>query len=114
MKSHSSIRVPGMMQSHYAPKTPLELFTQGEAVLRAAELISSGLAVGVLSLTASDLSGAKLLLDAGGELRDFARSLYSWLRRADAEALDVLVVELPPDEGLGVAIRDRLLRAAHR
>ncbi|MCL4421608.1 MAG: hypothetical protein M1115_00310 [Actinobacteria bacterium] len=36
------------------------------------------------------------------------------MREADREALDVLVVELPPDEGLGVAIRDRLRRAAHR
>jgi L-threonylcarbamoyladenylate synthase len=43
-----------------------------------------------------------------------ARSLYHYLRQADAEALDVLVVVLPPDEGLGVAVRDRLRRAAHR
>jgi L-threonylcarbamoyladenylate synthase len=44
----------------------------------------------------------------------FARSLYHYLREADAEALDVLVVALPPGEGLGAAVRDRLRRAAHR
>ncbi len=34
--------------------------------------------------------------DAGGDIAVFARLLYRWLRQADAEALDVPVVPLPP------------------
>ncbi|MHB1487102.1 MAG: L-threonylcarbamoyladenylate synthase [Acidimicrobiales bacterium] len=108
------VRAPGMLASHYAPTTPLELCSPDEAALRGAELVSSGARVGVLSLAGIEVPGAAVVWDADGEIGAFARSLYRRLRQADAEALDVLVVALPPDEGLGVAVRDRLRRAAHR
>lgn len=108
------VRAPGMLASHYAPATPLELCAPDEAALRGAELVSTGARVGALSLAGTEVPGAVMVRDAGGEMAVFARSLYRWLRQADAEGLDVLVVALPPDEGLGVAIRDRLRRAAHR
>lgn len=108
------VRAPGTLLSHYAPATPLELCCDDRAAPRAAKLVSCGWRVGVLSLTRTEVPGAAVTWDAGGDIAVFARSLYRWLRRADAEALDVLVVALPPDEGLGVAVRDRLRRAAHR
>jgi len=40
--------------------------------------------------------------------------LYQWLRRADAEDLETLVVVMPPPEGISLAVRDRLRRAATR
>ncbi|MEI6447587.1 MAG: Sua5 family C-terminal domain-containing protein [Actinomycetes bacterium] len=42
-----------------------------------------------------------------------ARSLYRFLREADSLSLDRLVVSLPPETGLGLAVADRLRRAAH-
>jgi L-threonylcarbamoyladenylate synthase len=42
----------------------------------------------------------------------FARALYARLREVDVAGFDVVVVELPPEEGLGVAVVDRLARAA--
>jgi L-threonylcarbamoyladenylate synthase len=41
-----------------------------------------------------------------------ARRLYAALRDHDAAAVDVVVVVLPPDHGLGHALRDRLTKAA--
>ncbi|MDA8285910.1 MAG: L-threonylcarbamoyladenylate synthase [Actinomycetota bacterium] len=109
-----AMRAPGMLASHYAPATVLDLCSSDDARARAAELISTGMRVGVLSLARIDVSGAAVAWDAGGEMAVFARSLYQRLRQADDEGLDVLVVALPPDAGLGTAIRDRLRRAAHR
>jgi len=43
---------------------------------------------------------------------EYARVLYGRLREADRLGLDVLVVIPPPAEGIGVAVRDRLRRAA--
>ncbi|MHB1504339.1 MAG: L-threonylcarbamoyladenylate synthase [Acidimicrobiales bacterium] len=112
--AHSPVRAPGMLASHYAPTTPLELCMPDEIALRGAELVSAGARVGVLALVRIEVPGATAIWDAGGDIGIFARSLYRYLRQADAEALDILVVELPPDEGLGVAVRDRLRRAARR
>ena len=109
-----ALRAPGMLASHYAPATMLELCSNKDAGVLAAELISTGRRVGVLSLTRIEVLGAAVAWDAGGEMAVFARSLYQRLRQADDERLDVLVVALPPDTGLGTAIRDRLRRAAHR
>ncbi len=109
-----AMRAPGMLASHYAPATALDLCSNEDASRRAAELVSTGRRVGVLSLERIDVPGAEVTWDAGGKMAVFARSLYQRLRQADDERLDVLVVALPPDAGLGTAIRDRLRRAAHR
>ena len=45
--------------------------------------------------------------------QDFARVLYSALRAADEQGLDTVVVEQPAGDGIAVAIRDRLMRAAN-
>lgn len=107
-------RAPGMLASHYAPRTPLQLCGKDEAPRRVAELASSGARVGILSLTDVGASAAQVSWEAGGDVTRFAHSLYRWLRQADAEALDVLVVVPPLAKGLGTAVSDRLHRAAHR
>ncbi len=112
--SAGGVRAPGMLSSHYAPATALELRSADEAAPRAAALASMGMRVGILSLAPTEAPGVVAAWDAGGDVAVLARTLYRCLRQADAEALEVLVVALPPDEGLGVAIRDRLRRAAHR
>ena len=110
----AAVRAPGTLASHYAPATTLDLCPSEEVGPRAAALIAAGRRVGVLSLARIEVAGAAVNWDAGGEMTLFARSLYRRLREADDEGLDVLVVVLPPDVGLGIAIRDRLRRAAHR
>lgn len=107
-------RAPGMLASHYAPRTPLLVCEADEAAARVAALTSSGARVGVLSLGGIGDCDAHLVWDADGDVALLARSLYRWLRQADAESLDVLVAVPPPPEGLGVAVRDRLVRAARR
>jgi L-threonylcarbamoyladenylate synthase len=44
---------------------------------------------------------------------DFARVLYAALRAADEQGLATVVVQQPQGDGIAVAIRDRLKRAAH-
>ncbi len=112
--SGAAMRAPGMLASHYAPATRLELCAAEEAGPLASALAAGTERVGVLSLTPTEAPGAVKTWDTGGDMELFARSLYHYLREADAEALDVLVVALPPGEGLGAAVRDRLRRAAHR
>jgi L-threonylcarbamoyladenylate synthase len=44
---------------------------------------------------------------------EFARVLYSALRAADEKGLATVVVQQPVGDGIAIAIRDRLKRAAH-
>jgi len=92
-------RAAGMLASHYAPATTVVLVddaAQGEA--RAEALRREGRAVDVL--------------DLGADLVRYAQELYARLRAADDAGLDVVVAVLPPPQGLGHAIRDRLTKAA--
>jgi L-threonylcarbamoyladenylate synthase len=41
-----------------------------------------------------------------------AQELYASLRRADESGADVIVVPLPEEAGLGLAVADRLRKAA--
>jgi L-threonylcarbamoyladenylate synthase len=92
-------RAGGMLVSHYAPKARVEIFeTEIEARMRAANLTAKGQKVD--------------LRDASTNLVETAQQLYTWLRDADAREVDALVAILPPPEGLGHAIRDRLTKAA--
>ena len=49
---------------------------------------------------------------AGDRPEDFAHDLYRLLREADAAGAAAIVVVPPPGEGIAVAVRDRLGRAA--
>lgn len=51
-------------------------------------------------------------LSAPKDVQDFARSLYSSLRKADQSGIGRIVVTQPEGEGLAEAIRDRLAKAA--
>jgi L-threonylcarbamoyladenylate synthase len=43
-----------------------------------------------------------------------ARRLFSGLRELDAAGATVILCPLPEERGIGVALRDRLLKAARR
>jgi L-threonylcarbamoyladenylate synthase len=97
---------PGMMESHYAPDLPVRLNA------RAAEDDEVLLAFG------PPLPGARGIfqLSAGCDTAEAAVRLFEGLRWLDTEARRVgaarIAVMPVPDRGLGVAINDRLQRAA--
>jgi L-threonylcarbamoyladenylate synthase len=104
---------PGAMTSHYAPRAKVVLATPENAAAIADAWRLRGSLAGVLSAQRPrDMAAAVTWLPLGTAIAEQARQLYGQLRHADTLALDVLVVVMPADEGLGVALRDRLVRAA--
>jgi len=97
---------PGMLASHYAPRTPLRLeatrIEAGEALLA----FGPGLANG------AETAAGTLNLSARGDLVEAAANLFSQLRALDAAGAKAIAVMPVPHEGLGEAINDRLARAA--
>ncbi len=106
-------RAPGMLAAHYAPQARVELScAPGDTREHVAAALTRGLTVGVIATAArSEFAGA-VTFGPVADTDDYARNLYVHLRRADALGLDVVVAELPPANGLGVAVIDRLTRAA--
>jgi L-threonylcarbamoyladenylate synthase len=96
---------PGMLASHYAPRTRVRLnatgIEPGEALL----------AFGPAPI-GNENAAAVMNLSARGDLREAAANLFGYLRALDAKAARAIAVMPIPNHGLGEAINDRLRRAA--
>jgi L-threonylcarbamoyladenylate synthase len=95
------IRVSGSLDSHYAPVATVVLDkppVAGQGFIALADVATP---VGVIRLAAPQTH------------QEFARVLYAALRAADDQGLAVVVVQQPAGDGIAIAIRDRLQRAAH-
>jgi L-threonylcarbamoyladenylate synthase len=99
---------PGMLATHYAPRTQLRLnvhrIAPGEALL----------AFGPVPAEAAARAKCVLNLSRRGDLVEAAANLFAHLRALDAVGAAAIVAMPIPDEGLGEAINDRLERAAAR
>jgi L-threonylcarbamoyladenylate synthase len=97
---------PGMLASHYAPRTRVRLnateIAAGEALL----------AFGLHRLHGANDAVAMMNLSARGDLDEAAANLFGYLRSLDAKGAKTIAVMPIPNEGLGEAINDRLRRAA--
>ncbi|GGO11243.1 threonylcarbamoyl-AMP synthase [Microbispora rosea subsp. aerata] len=110
----SRIRVPGQHPSHYAPRARV-ILVEPEKVVAEAELAQElGHRVGVFLPPA--FAGAPVKAHAVVELpastSAYARGLYGFLRELDQRGCDLIVASLPEERGLGLAIANRLRRAA--
>jgi L-threonylcarbamoyladenylate synthase len=112
VRTASTVRVSGSLESHYAPRVGVELVEPAQAAPRAESLRLQGLKVGVLGPRSLALPDTFQRFDVPEDPAGAARLLYLRLREADLAGLDVLLACLPPAQGLGVAVRDRLARAA--
>jgi L-threonylcarbamoyladenylate synthase len=101
---------PGMLASHYAPRTAMRLDARhvepGEA------LLAFGPSPAVLAITGAEKAAKTLNLSGRGDLIEAAANLFSHLRALDAAGATMIAVMPLPHEGLGEAINDRLQRAA--
>jgi L-threonylcarbamoyladenylate synthase len=97
---------PGMLASHYAPRTPVRLearrVEEGEALL----------AFGPDPVPDMQAATAVMNLSARGDLAEAAANLFGYLRALDAKGARAIAVMPLPSHGLGEAINDRLRRAA--
>jgi L-threonylcarbamoyladenylate synthase len=115
-------RSPGMKHKHYAPKAEM-ILVEGEFYLIVGKIrelaeqhTKAGRKVGVLA-TDESMSNYKVgIVKSLGSRRDLslaAKNLFKVLREFDEEGVDLIIAEGFPQEGLGLAIMNRLRRAAN-
>jgi L-threonylcarbamoyladenylate synthase len=115
LRADGLVRGPGTLKSHYAPEAMVLLVDREELARRAHDVLTAGQRVAVLATgPLSNLPADVIVLDAPEDVDEYARVLYARLREADRRGVDVLLAVPPPDAGLGVAVGDRLRRAAGR
>lgn len=121
--SDEAMTAPGMLLKHYSPDAPLILFegdnySVREAIrLEADRNLTEGVSVGILAAeedrAALDLPDVHFIaLGSLTDLATIAQRLYASLREMEQAQVDIILARAFPTKGHGLAIRDRLLRAA--
>ncbi len=94
------IRVSGSLTRHYSPRAKVVIDREaksGEGLIALSEVMTPA---GVTRLSSPN------------SIEEYARLLYSALRKGDSQGLEVVVVIPPRGDGLAAAIRDRIMRAS--
>jgi len=118
----SRVRAPGMKHRHYAPEAEMILIEGrfDKVVRRVKELtalsMADGKRVGILATdeTVSNYDADVLKsLGSRSNVAAIARNLFRLLREFDEEKVDIVIAEGIPPKGLGLAVMNRLRRAAN-
>jgi len=95
------IRVSGALEKHYAPNAKV-LINQTPITGQA-----------LMALSAFKTPEGVYRISSPENVSDFARLLYSSLRRADELGFDVIVVLIPEGQGMEIALLDRVSKASN-
>lgn len=107
-----AVRAPGMLAVHYAPRTPAWLCDGATLLAHHARYREQGKAVGLLTCGASDSQTTDAVVQClPADPQHYEAALYHALRQLDRHALDVILVERPPQEAAWIAVNDRLSKA---
>jgi L-threonylcarbamoyladenylate synthase len=104
VNAEGTVLTSGMVKHHYATQTPLFLGFKPAHESATALQITIG--------RNNTVEGPHLILSENASLVEAARNLYAILHQADALGLEKIYVEPFSNEGLGIAMNDRLARAA--
>ena len=106
-------RAPGALESHYAPRTPLNMVAAAELPARLAAL--RGRKVAVLARAAAPEGLQEVhWQEAPRAVAGYAHELYASLRRLDDLACELILVEVPPAVPEWQGVNDRLRRATSK
>lgn len=98
----NNIKAPGLLDSHYSPNAKIFLSSAAKA------------GDGFLALSSIDTPEGAVRLATPKNNEEYAHQLYSAFRLADFKRLQRVFVVPPENEGIAVAINNRLIKAAHQ
>ncbi|WP_255987427.1 L-threonylcarbamoyladenylate synthase [Chitinolyticbacter albus] len=111
----AKVRVSGLLDSHYAPRTPL--ISGPRLAVRQAALLAAqaGQRIALITQSAAVADGVySHVVTMPSEFDAYAQRLYDTLRQLDTFGLDALYLENPPTNAGWLAVNDRLRRASHQ
>jgi len=114
LSENSTIRVPGMLEVHYAPEATTLLCSkeQIQKILKG-EVYQHGYKIGVLTFCNElDIYSNKFVITMPKDAVSYGHDLYGCLRKLDNAWADIILIEHPPQTDDWVAINDRIKKAA--
>jgi L-threonylcarbamoyladenylate synthase len=102
------LQSPGLLKSHYSPRIPLYILGEHQANI-------TGKNIGYLTYGANKEKKSDFVtenLSASGNLNEAATNLYSALHKLEESGAEIILAEPVPENGIGIAIMDRLRKAA--
>ncbi len=118
LKENEKPLSPGMKYKHYAPNTPLILLDgddKAQTEFLKNEILTKKCAILCYDEekdTLNDKKSSLIPIGTKEDLASHARRLFTALRDADKLGCDVIYAHLPPKTGLGLALYNRMIRAA--
>ncbi|MBZ0283509.1 MAG: threonylcarbamoyl-AMP synthase [Anaerolineae bacterium] len=115
------IQAPGMLYKHYSPRAELLLFAGSLDLVvpamqsSARQLVETGRRIGILAPNAEQRYFVGIpaqIFQLGDDLSEISHNLFTGMRELDAAGVDSILVHGFEQSGLGIALWDRLLRAA--
>lgn len=98
-------RSPGTRYRHYAPILPMRLFFDDKPIP-----VERGERWAFVGFSQSPFGASKSIVFK--DLDSYGRGLFAAMRELEKLPIDVIIAQWPDDKGIGLAIRDRLTRAA--
>lgn len=104
---------PGMLPRHYQPNTMLVVCEDVDSELSKYAHLMVGL-ITYNRYSTQIPEDRQLLLSTDGQMQEAARNLYAAMHTMDERGYQLIIVKRMPDTGIGIAINDRLSRAAKK
>ncbi len=106
-----TLKSPGMMKRHYAPRAKLLVETDAVAL---SEDYAKKYKVGLMCINEpEDLSSSIIYIQMPDTAPGYGAKLYSALHELEQEKVDIILIECPPETREWEAVWDRLIRASH-
>jgi L-threonylcarbamoyladenylate synthase len=107
--THDAPDTPGQLKSHYSTRKKL-IVGDVEQLLKQ----YGDNKIGIISFQRSyNTNHPQIILSSKGDMAEAASRLFSVMREMDEMNIETILAELVPNEGIGKAINDRLMRASH-
>lgn len=114
--SHEGAQIaPGLLKSHYSPRTRLKILNINDIPsLETLKSTNSAIVFIKRPKEIKNIDSLKLFwLSEEGDLNEVSKNLFSLLEKLDNQELNEIYIELPEKKGIGIAICNRLERAAN-
>jgi len=109
--NNESVVAPGMLSKHYAPKTTTILTDNITSEIEK----NLGKRIGILQFKPTTLPSFVIAIETlsqTGDIEEAAKNLYAAMHRLDYQNLDLIIAQKMPAYAMGLAINDKLERAA--
>jgi L-threonylcarbamoyladenylate synthase len=108
IKETAGLASPGFLKSHYSPTKPL--------YFKDKSYTGDSSRAGILSFSGQNVTGFKTveILSKNADLKEAAINLFGALHRLEEAEIDFIVAEPLPEQGIGLAMMDRLRKAAYQ